>query len=94
MGYAPFGTCLALAMVYVGIKMYPTFYLNYGLHSHQNAPSLCVCMVSLIVPYIPIEIHLALYVLVKTLVLMAYILIKVHMAYCVWLSVGYGLHSF
>jgi hypothetical protein len=24
---------------------------------------------------------------------MAYILIKVHMAYCVWFSVGYGLDS-
>jgi hypothetical protein len=44
-------------------------------------------------PNIPIEIHLAFYVLVKTLVLMAYILIKMHMAYCVWLHVGYGLHS-
>ncbi len=77
-------------MAYVGIKMYPTFYFNYGLHFHQNVPS-PLCLHDK--PDIPIEIHFSLYVLVKTLVLMAYILIKVHMACCVWLNVGYGLHS-
>lgn len=43
MGFALFGTRLALAMAYVGIKMYSTLYFNYGLHFHQNVPSpLCL----------------------------------------------------